>query len=217
MHSPKIEIKNQEAIQCRGVAIQCRITTEDPSNNFKPDYGTLIAYRNAGGYGIRIDEGSSYQGVKVSPFFDSMLAKVTAQGRTLSGASKRMYRTLTEFRIRGVKTNIPFLENVITHPVFREGGATVKFIEQYPELFHFKIKQDSGTKVLNYLADVLVNGNPDVTRIDTSKNFSQPRLPSSSLRGTKQSLPTDGTKQKLTELGPEKFSRHQWLGQAFLL
>ncbi len=209
LDSPKIEIKNQDAVQCRGVAIQCRITTEDPSNNFKPDYGTLIAYRNAGGYGIRIDEGSSYQGVKVSPFFDSMLAKVTAQGRTLSGASKRMYRTLTEFRIRGVKTNIPFLENVITHPVFREGGATVKFIEQYPELFHFKIKQDSGTKVLNYLADVLVNGNPDVTKIDSSKIFSQPRIPNhSSLRGTKQSLQS-GTKQKLTELGPEKFAK--WL------
>lgn len=200
----RIEIKNQDAIQCRGVAIQCRITTEDPSNNFKPDYGTLIAYRNAGGYGIRIDEGSSYQGVKVSPFFDSMLAKVTAQGRTLSGASKRMYRTLTEFRIRGVKTNIPFLENVITHPVFREGGATVKFIEQYPELFQFKVKQDSGTKVLNYLADVLVNGNPDVTKIDSSKIFSQPRIPNG-----KHLTPHNGTKQKLTELGPEKFVK--WL------
>jgi pyruvate carboxylase len=203
LSSPVIDIQNQNDIVCRGVAIQCRITTEDPQNDFKPDYGTLIAYRNAGGYGIRIDEGSSYQGVKVSPFFDSMLAKVTAHGRTLSGASKRMYRTLMEFRIRGVKTNIPFLENVINHPVFQEGKATVKFIEKYPELFIFQVKQDSGTKVLKYLAEVLVNGNPDVTRKDTSRVFSQPRIPVAT------DTPKDGTKQLLTKLGPEKFAA--WL------
>ncbi|MEP7167960.1 MAG: biotin carboxylase N-terminal domain-containing protein, partial [Bacteroidota bacterium] len=116
LSSPEIDIKSQEQLKCNGFALQCRITTEDPLNDFKPDYGTIIAYRNAGGYGIRIDEGSSYQGVKVSPFFDSMLAKITASGRTLSGASQRMFRTLTEFRIRGVKTNIAFLENVISHP-----------------------------------------------------------------------------------------------------
>ncbi len=203
--SPLIDIQKQEDIVCRGVAIQCRITTEDPQNDFKPDYGTLIAYRNAGGYGIRIDEGSSYQGVKVSPFFDSMLVKVTAQGRTLGGASKRMYRTLMEFRIRGVKTNIPFLENVISHPVFQEGKATVKFIEKYPELFQFKVKQDSGTKVLKYLAEVLVNGNPDVTKKDNTRVFSAPRIPI--FDSTKNYLP--GTKNKLDELGSEKFA--QWL------
>ncbi len=205
LRSPIIDILRQEDIVCRGFAIQCRITTEDPENDFKPDYGTLIAYRNAGGYGIRIDEGSSYQGVKISPFFDSMLAKVTAQGRTLSGASKRMYRTLLEFRIRGVKTNIPFLENVITHPVFQEGKATVKFIEKYPELFHFRKKQDSGTKVLKYLADVLVNGNSDITKIDRTKIFSAARIPVNS----RHEIPTNGTKQLLDSLGAEKFS--QWL------
>ena len=205
LRSPIIDILRQEDIVCRGFAIQCRITTEDPENDFKPDYGTLIAYRNAGGYGIRIDEGSSYQGVKISPFFDSMLAKVTAQGRTLSGASKRMYRTLLEFRIRGVKTNIPFLENVITHPVFQEGKATVKFIEKYPELFHFRKKQDSGTKVLKYLADVLVNGNSDVTKIDRTKIFSVARIPSNS----RHEIPANGSKQLLDSLGAEKFS--QWL------
>ncbi len=203
LSSGLIDIKSQNDITCRGVAIQCRITTEDPQNDFKPDYGTLSAYRNAGGYGIRIDEGSSYQGVKVSPFFDSMLAKVTAHGRTLNGASKRMYRTLMEFRIRGVKTNIPFLENVISHPVFQEGKATVKFIEKYPELFTFKVKQDSGTKALKYLADVLVNGNPDVTRIDSSKIFSQPRIPVS------DGITTEGTKQLLDSLGAVNFSK--WL------
>ncbi|MBL7924740.1 MAG: pyruvate carboxylase [Bacteroidia bacterium] len=205
LRSPLIDILRQEDIQCRGFAIQCRITTEDPENDFKPDYGTLIAYRNAGGYGIRIDEGSSYQGVKVSPFFDSMLAKVTAQGRTLAGAGSRMYRTLMEFRIRGVKTNIPFLENVINHPVFREGKATVKFIEKYPELFVFRKKQDSGTRVLRYLADVIVNGNPDVTRTDPSRNLEQPRMPADGKKG----IPAPGTKQLLDELGPEKFAR--WL------
>ncbi|CAN5605082.1 pyruvate carboxylase [soil metagenome] len=205
LRSPSIDILRQEDIECNGFAIQCRITTEDPENDFKPDYGTLIAYRNAGGYGIRIDEGSSYQGVKVSPFFDSMLAKVTAQGRTLNGASKRMYRTLMEFRIRGVKTNIPFLENVINHPVFQEGKATVKFIEKYPELFIFRKKQDSGTKILRYLAEVQVNGHPDVIYVDPSKVFSNPRIPS----GEKHEVPPAGSKQLLEQLGPEKFA--QWL------
>ena len=108
LDDPRIYINSQEDIVCNGYAIQCRITTEDPVNNFKPDYGTIIAYRNAGGFGIRLDEGSSYPGVKISPFFDSMLVKVSAWGRTLKGASQRLHRTLREFRIRGVKTNIGF-------------------------------------------------------------------------------------------------------------
>ncbi len=205
LSSPVIDIKNQNEIKCNGFAIQCRITTEDPQNDFKPDYGTIIAYRNAGGYGIRIDEGSSYQGVKVSPFFDSMIAKVTASGRTLAGASQRMYRALVEFRIRGVKTNIQFLENVIKHPVFQSGQSTVPFIQKHPELFNFKTRQDSGTKVLRYLADVMVNGNPDLNGLKNTKKFSQPRLP---LYDPFRPTPI-GTKQKLTELGPEKFA--QWL------
>lgn len=205
LRAPQIDILRQEDIQCRGFAIQCRITTEDPENDFKPDYGTLIAYRNAGGYGIRIDEGSSYQGVKISPFFDSMLAKVTAQGRTLAGASNRMYRTLLEFRIRGVKTNIPFLENVIKHPVFQEGGATVKFIEKYPELFSFRTKQDSGTKILKYISDILVNGNPDVTIKGPVREFEKARIPSDFVDAS----PLAGTKQLLDSMGAEKFAR--WL------
>ncbi|MEO5572688.1 MAG: pyruvate carboxylase [Bacteroidia bacterium] len=205
LSSPEIDIKSQEQLKCNGFALQCRITTEDPLNDFKPDYGTIIAYRNAGGYGIRIDEGSSYQGVKVSPFFDSMLAKITASGRTLGGASQRMFRTLTEFRIRGVKTNIAFLENVINHPVFKEGKATVKFIEKHPELFKIKTRQDRGTKILRYVAEVQVNGNPDVKKIDSTRTFFSPKIP---LYDPLKEIP-DGTKQKLTQLGPEKFS--QWL------
>ncbi len=208
LDSPEIDIPTQSVIPCYGFAIQCRITTEDPQNNFKPDYGTLIAYRNAGGHGIRIDEGSSYQGVKVSPFFDSMLAKVTAHGRTLNGAAARMYRTLTEYRIRGVKTNIPFLEKVITHPVFREGKATVKFIEKYPELIQVSQQQDRGTKVLRYLANVLVNGNPDVQKTDPSRVFQKPKVPDFSHY---EKVPA-GTRQKLMEEGPAQFCA--WLKSA---
>jgi pyruvate carboxylase len=205
LHDSPLEIPEQENIPCDGVAIQCRITTEDPQNNFKPDYGTIIAYRHAGGYGIRLDEGSSYQGVKVSPFFDSMLVKITAKGRTLISAQQRLLRSLSEFRIRGVKTNIPFLENVLSHPDFKAGKTTVKFIEKNPSLFEFQIKQDRGTKILKYLADVLVNGNPDVTKIDHSKVFQHPKVPAFD----RNKKITPGTKQLLDDLGPEKFT--QWL------
>ncbi|MFI5148196.1 MAG: pyruvate carboxylase [Bacteroidia bacterium] len=205
LSSPGIFINSQEDLKCNGYAIQCRITTEDPENEFKPDYGTIIAYRNAGGYGIRIDEGSSYPGVKISPFFDSMLVKVTASGRTLKGASQRLKRTLQEFRVRGVKTNIPFLENVMVHPVFQSGQATVKFIEEHPELFIFPDKQDRGTRVLKYLADITINGHPDIKQKDPARIFETPRIP---VFDPLLPVPS-GTKQKLTELGPEKFSA--WL------
>ena len=205
LNSSSINIPNQASLKCNGFAIQCRITTEDPQNDFKPDYGTIIAYRHAGGYGIRLDEGSSYQGVKVSPFFDSMLVKITAKGRTLKGAQKRLLRALNEFRIRGVKTNISFLENVLNHSEFENGNATVRFIEKYPDLLRFKVKQDRGTKILSYIADVMVNGNPDVSVIDHSKIFQHPKVPS--FDRNKKINP--GTKQMLDEMGPEKFSK--WL------
>ena len=203
--SSSIDIANQSAVHCNGFAIQCRITTEDPGNDFKPDYGTIIAYRHAGGYGIRLDEGSSYQGVKVSPFFDSMLVKITAKGRTLIGAQQRLLRALGEFRIRGVKTNISFLENVLRNPEFKNGNATVKFIDKYPDLFSYALKQDRGTKILRYLADVMVNGNPDVEKFDKSRVFEQPKVP----QFDRSKKITSGTKQLLDDLGPEKFSK--WL------
>jgi pyruvate carboxylase len=200
-----IFINSQEDVKCSGYAIQCRVTTEDPENNFTPDYGTIIAYRNAGGFGIRLDEGSSYPGVRISPFFDSMLVKVSAKGRTLWGASDRLYRTLQEFRIRGVKTNIAFLENVISHDTFIKGNCTVNFIQEHKELFDFKRRRDRGTKLLNYLSEVIVNGNPDVKLIDKNKKFLAPRIPEyAHFKEAGQ-----GTKQKLDKLGPEKFS--QWL------
>ena len=198
-----IYILSQADIPLRGFAIQCRITTEDPSNGFKPDFGTIIAYRNAAGFGIRLDEGSSYPGVKISPYFDSMLVKVSAKGRTLRGASERLNRALTEFRIRGVKTNIPFLRNVITHPIFQDGRCTVQFIDTHPELFKFKPTRDRSTKALRYLGEVIVNGNPDV-KLKPKAPF---RLAIVPFVDAAKEFPK-GNKQLLDELGPEKFAKH---------
>ncbi|WKN30270.1 pyruvate carboxylase [Porifericola rhodea] len=216
---PRIFIRKQEDIKIQGFAIQCRVTTEDPKNNFRPDYGTIIAYRNAGGFGIRLDEGSSYPGVTISPFFDSMLVKISATGRTLKGASQRLQRTLREFRIRGVKTNIGFLINVISHPTFYRGEATVNFIESKPELFSIREGLDRATRTLMYLADVTVNGNPNVRFMDPNKSFRTPILPSqlmdepaSGAKVNYQYVPyPEGTKNKLESLGREKFV--DWLKQ----
>ncbi|MCS5662688.1 MAG: pyruvate carboxylase, partial [Flavobacteriales bacterium] len=200
-----IYINGQEDVKCSGFAIQCRITTEDPENGFTPDFGKIIAYRNAGGFGIRLDEGSSYPGVKISPFFDSMLVKVSAKGRTLWGAADRLHRTLQEFRIRGVKTNIAFLENVISHDDFIKGKCTVNFIQERKELFDFRKRKDRGTKLLKYLSEVVVNGNPDVKLIDRNKKFLLPTVP----EFDHFKVAPSGTKQMLDKLGPDKFS--QWL------
>ncbi|MDB5192211.1 MAG: pyruvate carboxylase, partial [Segetibacter sp.] len=198
---PEINIQSQLQVSYSGVAIQCRVTTEDPSNGFKPDYGTIIAYRNAGGPGIRLDEGSSYPGVSISPFFDSLLVKITASGRNLNESCERLVRTLREFRIRGVNTNIAFLENVLQNATFQSGNATVNFIDEHPDLFKLAEKQDRGTKTLKYIADVIVNGNPDVSSINPSVTFRHPIVPEIAL---KHAIPK-GTKDKLTELGRERF------------
>lgn len=200
-----IFLRSQDDVKVNGFAIQCRITTEDPANNFQPDFGTLVAYRNAGGFGIRLDEGSTYPGMTISPFFDSMLVKVSAWGRTLKGASERLHRTLTEFRIRGVKTNIGFMENVITHDIFKKGECTVGFIPTHPELFKMARKLDRGTKTLKYLADVTVNGNPSVKFVDSTKEFRTPIIP----HYDKYAAYPEGTKDKLTQLGREGFV--EWL------
>ncbi|GAA4843838.1 pyruvate carboxylase [Algivirga pacifica] len=201
LHEETVGIPVQEAIPCNGVALQCRITTEDPEANFKPDFGRVHEYRNAGGYGIRLDEGNIYPGAKISPFFDSMLVKISARGETLEKASKRMMRTLKEFRVRGVKTNIGFLQNVIAHETFVKGEATVKFIEQHLELFKIPRIFDSATNTLKYIADVIVNGNPDVKYVDSSKIFRTPKVP---LFDTSQPI-AKGTRDQLLEMGPERF------------
>ncbi len=198
---PVIGIRRQEDIPLNGYAIQCRITTEDPANGFKPDFGIITAYRNAAGFGIRLDEGSSYPGVKISPFFDSMIVKVTARSRTLKGAIQNLKRVLAEFRIRGVKTNIPFLLNVINHPVFQKGDVQVSFIESYPELFNLQKPKDRSTKVLNYLGDVVVNGNPHVKVTQAIPEFRTPPVPESD---PYSSYP-QGHKNFLEEMGRDKF------------
>lgn len=203
LHHMSMQIGGQASITASGVAIQCRVTTEDPANGFKPDYGTLIAYRNAGGPGIRLDEGSSYPGVSISPFFDSLLVKITATGRTQQESCEKLIRTLKEFRIRGVKTNIVFLENLLQHPQFQQGQATVKFIEENPALLHVSPRMDRGTRVLRYVAETIVNGQPDVAFVKPSHAFRTPKVPNIN----PQTQP--GTKQLLTELGPEKLA--QWL------
>jgi pyruvate carboxylase len=201
LNSPMINIKDQQSIKVDGFAVQVRITTEDPANGFKPDHGTIIAYRNAGGPGIRLDEGSAYSNVKISPFFDSLLVKITATGRNLFEASERLQRVLKEFRIRGVKTNISFLENVLRHPTFLEGKTTVNFIDSHPELFKFTKKLDRGTKALMYIADISVNGNPDVKKFDNTKIFRNPVVPDFN----KYDAYPKGSKDALLELGRVKF------------
>ncbi|HEY4799649.1 MAG TPA: pyruvate carboxylase [Bacteroidia bacterium] len=201
----QIKIPSQDAVKMNGYAIQCRITTEDPENDFKPDYGTVITYRSPGGFGIRLDAGSVYQGATISPFFDSMLVKISAHSRTLDGACRKMHRALSEFRIRGVKTNIPFLENIINHPVFHDGKATVAFIAEHKELFVFQKRLDRATRIMKYLGDVIVNGHPDVKVIDKAKKFPLPHVP----YADHFSPYPEGTKNLLTQLGPDKFC--EWL------
>ncbi|HLO69515.1 MAG TPA: pyruvate carboxylase [Flavipsychrobacter sp.] len=201
----EIGLGNQQAIPKNGVAIQCRITTEDPASDFKPDYGTLLTYRNATGFGVRLDEGSSYPGMKISPFFDSMLVKVSTWGNTQQDAAQKMHRALREFRIRGVKNNIPFLENLITNKDFIEGKATVNFIQEHPELFNMPLRQDRGTKMLKFLGEVTVNGNSDVKVKHDGRKFEKPIVPAFD---SLQAYPK-GTKDLLTELGPDAFA--QWL------
>ena len=199
-----IFINHQDEVPLRGFAIQCRITTEDPANGFKPDFGTIIAYRNAAGYGIRLDEGSAYPGMKISPYFDSMIAKVTARGRTLKGAAQRLSRALVEFRIRGVKTNIPFLSNVIKNEDFQKGKAQVTFIENHPELLILRKPMDRSTRAMRLLSDVIVNGNKTLGKIDKPE-FVIPKVP---IINPFDPYP-DGNKQRLDSMGADKFA--QWV------
>jgi pyruvate carboxylase len=204
LSDPEIGLGDQAKIPKIGFAIQCRITTEDPLSDFKPDYGTLVTYRNAAGFGVRLDEGSTYPGMKISPFFDSMLVKVSTSGNSIKDAASKMHRALREFRIRGVKNNIQFLENLVTNEDFLSGHATVNFIQEHPELFTYTLRLDRGTRMLNYMAEVSLNGNPDV-KVKNERIFEKPILPD-----VDTTVPyAKGTKDLLTELGPDKFS--EWL------
>jgi pyruvate carboxylase len=161
LNHPRVGLE-QSAISVRGFAIQCRVTTEDPANGFVPDYGRLSAYRSSGGPGIRLDAGTAFGGAVITPFYDSLLVKVTANGLTFAECAVRMERCLQEFRVRGVKTNIPFLLNLIEHPQFLAGDVTTRFLDETPDLFRFTARRDRASKLLTYLAEVIVNGHPEV-------------------------------------------------------
>ena len=208
LESPEIGLGDGVEVLRIGCAIQCRVTTEDPANDFKPDYGTIVAYRSAGGFGVRLDEGSVYPGAVVSPFFDSLLVKVSTHSVTLAGAALKMLRTLEEFRVRGVRTNIQFLKNIVANDDFQAGRATVDFIKDHPSLFKFGTRLDRATRLLHFIGDVVVNGNADVpaaARAMPRPVLRRPHLPHFDADAT----PAPGTKQKLDELGPEKFA--EWL------
>ncbi|MBU3752034.1 MAG: ATP-grasp domain-containing protein, partial [Mycobacterium sp.] len=189
----------QDSIQTRGAALQCRITTEDPANGFRPDTGRITAYRTPGGAGIRLD-GGSHLGADISAHFDSMLVKMTCRGPDFDTAVRRARRGLAEFRIRGVSTNIGFLRAVLADPDFAAGRVTTSFIEDRPELLNARGSADRGTRILSYLADVTVNQPHGPRR---SESYAHDKLPAISLTAP----PPPGSKQRLVELGPEDFAR----------
>src|SRR5262245_29533300 len=203
LDDPEIGLGAQSAIQTRGYAIQCRVTTEDPSNNFMPDYGRMTHYRSASGMGIRLDAGTAFSGAVVTPFYDSLLVKVVAKGIRFIDAARRMERCLQEFRVRGVKTNIPFLINLVTHPVFIAGGCTTKFLDETPALFQFVQRKDRATKLLTFLGDIIVNGNPLVRKEPAKVPHEPAPVPHFD---DAQPVPP-GTRQKLQELGAAGFSK----------
>ncbi len=198
LHSAEMNLPAQDAIPLYGYALQCRITTEDPANGFVPDYGKISTYRSPAGFGIRLDGGSAYSGAVITPYYDSLLVKTTAWGREFRHACQRMDRSLREFRVRGVKTNIPFLENVVNHPDFQAGNVTTRWLEETPALFKFAAKRDRATKLLTYLGDVIVNGNPTIAGKPAPKRIGTPPIPRHD-----SSAPPEGTRQILQREGPE--------------
>ncbi len=201
LHDEPLALPEQANVPLYGAALQCRVTTEDPEKNFAPDYGKLTTYRSPAGFGIRLDGGTAYAGAVLAAYYDSLLVKVTAWGTKLPEACQRMDRALREFRIRGVKTNIPFLENVVNHPRFRAGEVTTSFLDESPELFRLQSRGDRATKLLSYLGDVILNGNPEVKGKPIPKALEKAILPS--VPGID---PPPGTRQLLKKLGPKKFA-----------
>jgi pyruvate carboxylase len=205
--TPESGVPAQEDIKLNGHAMQCRITTEDPEQNFVPDYGRITAYRGASGFGIRLDGGTAYSGAVINRFYDPLLEKVTAWAPTSGEVIKRMDRALREFRIRGVATNLTFLENVIGHPDFLDNSYTTQFIDTTPALFEQVKRKDRATKLLQYIADVSVNGHPDARdRPKPRKDTLAPQAP-----WFERSI-EPGTKDRLDKDGPVKFA--QWLRES---
>ncbi|WP_416826974.1 pyruvate carboxylase [Ectobacillus polymachus] len=198
MFDDRLGIPKQEDIVTHGFAIQSRVTTEDPLNNFMPDTGKIMAYRSGGGFGVRLDTGNSFQGAVITPYYDSLLVKVTTWALTFEQAAAKMVRNLKEFRIRGIKTNIPFLENVVKHSNFLSGEYDTSFIDSTPELFVFPKRKDRGTKMLSYIGSITVNGFPGIGKIE-KPIYAEPRIP----KIDESFLAPSGTKQILTERGAD--------------
>ncbi|HEY5622465.1 MAG TPA: pyruvate carboxylase, partial [Gammaproteobacteria bacterium] len=196
-------VLTQKNIRLNGHALQCRVTTEDPENNFIPDYGRIRTYRSASGFGIRLDGGTAYAGALITPYYDSLLVKVTAWAPTPDEAVSRMNRALREFRIRGVASNLTFLEQLIGHPRFLEADYTTRFIDETPELFQYPKRRDRASRLLRFIGEIIVNGNPEVAgRIESTARAPAPTPETS---GT---IP-EGSAQRLEQLGPAGFS--QWM------
>ncbi|MCA1012550.1 pyruvate carboxylase [Halobacillus halophilus] len=204
LHSAEVAIPRQGEIRTHGYAIQSRVTTEDPLNNFMPDTGKIMAYRTGGGFGVRLDAGNGFQGAVISPYYDSLLVKLSTWALNFDQAAHKMVRNLKEFRIRGIKTNIPFLENVIQHKQFLNGEYNTMFIDRSPELFVFPKRKDRGTKMLSYIADRTINGFEGYGN-RKKPTFHNPRVPNLKYS---ESMP-EGTKQILDERGPEGLA--EWL------
>ena len=204
--TPESGVPAQADIRISAHALQCRITTEDPENNFIPDYGTITAYRSPAGFGIRLDAGTAYTGAIITRSYDSLLVKVTAWSPTPEETIARMHRALWEFRIRGVVSNLRFLDQLITHPKFARGDYTTRFIEESPELFQWPRKRDRASRILSFIGATIVNGNAETKGRPQPGAFAPVRLPPGPLP-----QPPPGTKQKLDELGPAQFA--QWMLQ----
>ena len=202
LHGKRIGIPQQENIPRNGCAVQCRVTTEDPEKDFTPDYGKILSYRSAAGFGVRLDGAMGDTGSIITPFYDSLLVKLTTSGPDLPQALDRMHRSLREMRIRGVKTNIPFLENVIAHKDFVQGKATTRMIDVTPSLFKFKARKDRATRLLRYLGEVIVNENPQVKGRDRISNPLPLIVPEYNSRED----PPRGTRDLLLSMGASKFS-----------
>ncbi|MGV2874514.1 pyruvate carboxylase [Macrococcus capreoli] len=196
LHDECIAMPRQADIITLGYAIQCRVTTEDPLNDFMPDTGTIMAYRSTGGFGVRLDAGDGFQGAEISPYYDSLLVKISTQAITFKQAEEKMIRSLREMRIRGIKTNMPFLINVVKHPLFVSGEYHTNFIDSTPELFQIEAPRDRGTKTLEYIANVTVNGFPGVEKQD-KPNFEPLYIEK------KEPNQLPGTKQLLDQHGPD--------------
>ncbi|MBX5459517.1 MAG: pyruvate carboxylase [Steroidobacteraceae bacterium] len=202
--TPESGVPPQEDIRISAHALQCRVTTEDPENQFIPDYGVITAYRSPAGFGIRLDAGTAYTGAIITRSYDSLLVKVTAWSPSPEETIARMHRALWEFRIRGVVTNLRFCDQVITHPRFARGEYTTRFIDETPELFRWPRRRDRATRVLSFIGDVIVNGNAEVKHRPRPERMMPPHLPP-----RPDAAPPPGTKQKLDALGPERFA--QWM------